>query len=48
MPLRSLQTLIKEGLVRAERHGPIYLIREKDLAKVVRRPVGRPKKETKK
>ena len=41
---RRVRQLIEAGRLRAERVGPIYLIRESALERVRYRPVGRPRK----
>lgn len=42
---RRVLRLIEEERLPATRYGRDYLIREADLARLVRRPVGRPRKE---
>jgi excisionase family DNA binding protein len=41
---RRVRQLIEEGRLRAERVGPVYVIKESALGRVRYRPVGRPRK----
>jgi excisionase family DNA binding protein len=46
LSVRRVQEFVKEGRLPAQLIGGVYLIDHRDLAKVKKRPTGRPPKKT--
>jgi len=42
---RRVSAMVQANRIKAEKYGPIFLVREKDLQPVMVRPVGRPSKK---